>query len=67
MMQMEMMAASSVNLVSILTKMQDGNEVDKNKKEAEKSILKGMGPTQRNLFMTSARKIWTSFRRCQCS
>jgi hypothetical protein len=49
---MEMMAASSVNLVSILTKMQDGNEVDKNKKEAEKSILKAMGPTQRNLFMT---------------
>ena len=49
--QMEMMAASSVNLVSILTKMQDGNEVDKNKKEAEKSILKAMGSTQRNLFM----------------
>jgi hypothetical protein len=46
-----MMAASSANLVSILTKMQDGNEVDKSKKEAEKSILKAMGPTQRNLFL----------------
>ena len=50
--QMEMMAASSLNLVSILTKMQDGNnKVDKSKKEAEKSILKAMGPTQHNLFM----------------
>ena len=51
--QMEMMAASSVNdLVSILTKMQDGNKVDKSKNEAEKSILKAMVPTQRNPFMT---------------
>jgi hypothetical protein len=32
--------------------MQDGNEMEKSKKEADKSILKAMGPTQRDLFMS---------------
>ena len=49
---MELMAASSQNLVSILSRMQDVNEVDETKKEAEKSILKAMGPTQRELFLS---------------
>ena len=45
--QMELMVASSQNLVSILNRMQDGNDVEKTRKEAGKSILKAMGPTQR--------------------
>ena len=51
--QMELMAASSQNLVSILNRMQDGNDMEKSKKEADKSILKAMGPTQRDLFHVS--------------
>ena len=46
-----LMATSSQNLVSILNRIQDGTEDDKIKKDAEKSILKTMGPTQRALFL----------------
>ena len=48
---LEPMAASSQNLVSILNRIQDGTDDDKIKKEAEKSIMKVMGPTQRSLFL----------------
>ena len=43
---LELMAASTQNLVSILNRIQDGTEDDKFKREAEKSIMKAMGPTQ---------------------
>ena len=36
--QIELMAASSQNLVSILNRMQDGNDLERSKKEADKSI-----------------------------
>ena len=49
---MEMMAASSQNMVALLSRFQDGAESDRQKKESEKSILKTMGPTQRGLFTT---------------
>ena len=51
--QMEMMAASSQNLISILNKMQEGTEKEQVRKDAKnKSILlKAMGPAQRDLFM----------------
>ena len=48
---LELMATSSQNLVSILNRIQDGTEDDKIKKEAEKFIMKAMGPTQRALFL----------------
>ena len=47
---MEMMALSSQHMVALLNKFQEGNDADRQKKEAEKSILKTMGPTQRALF-----------------
>jgi hypothetical protein len=47
---MELMAASSQSMVALLNKFQDGSEADRLRKEAEKSILKTMGPTQRDLF-----------------
>jgi hypothetical protein len=49
---MELFAASSKSPITILSKMQEGKELDQSKKEAEKSILKAMGPTQRKLFLT---------------
>ena len=49
--QMEVMAASSQNLISILNRMQDGNEREQVRKDADKSILKAMGPAQRDLFL----------------
>jgi hypothetical protein len=47
---MELMAASSQSMVALLNKFQDGSEADRQRKEANKSILKTMGPTQRDLF-----------------
>ena len=47
---MEMMALSSQSMVALLSKLQEGNNADRQKKESEKSILKTMGPTQRALF-----------------
>ena len=49
--QIEVMAALSQNLISILNRIQDGNERVQVRKDADKSILKAMGPAQRNLFM----------------
>ena len=46
----EMMASSSQTMAALMTKMQEGNEFDRNRKEAERSLLKTMGPTQRELF-----------------
>jgi hypothetical protein len=43
---MEMMAASSQNTVALLSRIQEGAESDRQKKESEKSNLKTMGPTQ---------------------
>ena len=36
--------------MALLSKLQEGHEADRQKKESEKSILKTMGPTQRALF-----------------
>ena len=47
---MELMAASSQSMVALLNKFQDGSKADGQGKEADKSILKTMGPTQRDLF-----------------
>ena len=47
---MELMALSSQNMVALLSKIQEGTDTDRRKKESEKSILKTMGPTQRALF-----------------
>jgi hypothetical protein len=47
---MEMMALSSQSMVALLSKLQEGSDADRQKKESEKSILKTMGPTQRALF-----------------
>ncbi|KAI2503566.1 hypothetical protein MHU86_10853 [Fragilaria crotonensis] len=47
---MEMMAASSQSMVALLNRFQEGSEADRQRKESEKSILKTMGPTQRELF-----------------
>ena len=47
---MEMMALSSQSMVALLSKLQEGTDADRQKKESEKSILKTMGPTQRALF-----------------
>ena len=47
---MEMMALSSQSMVALLSKLQEGNDADRQKKESEKSILKTMGPKQRALF-----------------
>ena len=47
---MEMMALSTQSMVALLSKLQEGNDADRQKKESEKSILKTMGPTQRSLF-----------------
>ncbi|KAI2498102.1 hypothetical protein MHU86_16412 [Fragilaria crotonensis] len=46
----EIMALSSQAMVSLLSKFQEGNEADRQKKESDKSILRTMGPTQRALF-----------------
>ena len=46
----EMMAASSQAMAALMNRMQEGNEADRNRKEAERSLLKTMGPTQRELF-----------------
>ena len=45
-----MMAASSQAMAALMSRMQEGNEFDRNRKEAERSLLKTMGPTQRELF-----------------
>ena len=47
---MEMMALSSQSMVALLSKLQEGNDSDRQRKESEKSILRTMGPTQRALF-----------------
>ena len=47
---MELMAASSQSMVALLNKFQDGSEAERQRKESDKSILKTMGPTQRDLF-----------------
>jgi hypothetical protein len=47
---MELMVASSQSMVALLNKFQDGSEADRRRKESETSILKTMGPTQRDLF-----------------
>jgi hypothetical protein len=47
---MELMAASSQRMVALLSKFQDGSEAESRRKEADKSIFKTMGPTQRDLF-----------------
>ncbi len=47
---MEMMAASSQSMVALLSRFQEGSDADRQRKEADKSILKTMGPTQRELF-----------------
>jgi hypothetical protein len=47
---MEMMARSSQSMVEILSKLQESNDSDRQKKDSEKSILRTMGPTQRSLF-----------------
>jgi hypothetical protein len=46
----EMMAASSQAMATLMSRMQEGSELDRNRKEAERSLLKTMGPTQRELF-----------------
>lgn len=46
----EMMASSSQAMAAIMNRMQEGNDIDRNRKEAERSLLKTMGPTQRELF-----------------
>jgi hypothetical protein len=46
----EMMAASSQAMATLMSRMQEGNELDWNRTEAERSLLKTMGPTQRELF-----------------
>ena len=46
----EMMAASSQAMADLMSRMQEGNEIDRNRKEADRSLLKTMGPTQRELF-----------------
>ena len=43
------MAASSQSMVALLNKFQNGNEVDRKRKEADQSLLTTMGPTQRDL------------------
>jgi hypothetical protein len=47
---MDLMAQSSQSMVALLTKFQDGTDSDRTRRESEKSILKTMGPTQRDLF-----------------
>lgn len=47
---MEMMAASSQSMMALLSRLQEGNDSDRQRKEAEKSILKTKGPTQSELF-----------------
>lgn len=47
---MELMAASSRSMVALLSKIQEGTDTDRQKKDSERSILKTMGPTQRDLF-----------------
>ena len=46
----EMMASSSQAMAALMNRMQEGNEIDRSRKEAERSLLKTMGPTQRELF-----------------
>ena len=46
----ELMALSLQSMVALLSKIQEGTDTDRQKKESEKSILKTMGPTQRALF-----------------
>jgi hypothetical protein len=46
----EMMALSSQSMVALLSKIQEGTDNDRQKKESDKSILRTMGPTQRALF-----------------
>jgi hypothetical protein len=52
----ELMAASSQSMVALLNKFQDGSEADRQRKEADKSILKTMGPIQRDLFTSLCTK-----------
>lgn len=47
---MDMMALSSQSMVALLSKLQEGTDTDRQRRESEKSILKTMGPTQRELF-----------------
>jgi hypothetical protein len=47
---MDMMALSSQSMVALLSKLQEGTDSDRKRRESEKSILKTMGPTQRELF-----------------
>ena len=47
---MEMMAASSQSMVALVSRLQDGKESDRLRKELEYSILQTMGPSQRGRF-----------------